>query len=143
METVNAELPSALLRAANLEGASFPRKLPDCWRSNLIGKISSRWDAPPNYARRRWLLSWISSPSMVSRRCDKALKIWTRSAGLLTVSKCDCSSGFIAAVILTKLGCFDLLNRLFRRLDISAEVYHEVVVAGADLPGATEVANAK
>ena len=46
-------------------------------------------------------------------------------------------------VILTKLGCFDLLNRLFRRVDISAEVHHEVVVAGAGLPGATEVANAK
>ncbi len=46
-------------------------------------------------------------------------------------------------VILAKLGCFDLLNKLFRRLDISAEVYHEVVVAGAGLPGATEVANAK
>ena len=46
-------------------------------------------------------------------------------------------------VILTKLGCFDLLNRLFRRIDISAEVRHEVVVAGAGLPGATEVANAK
>ncbi len=46
-------------------------------------------------------------------------------------------------VILTKLGCFDLLNKVFRRLDISAEVYHEVVVAGAGLPGATEVANAK
>ena len=46
-------------------------------------------------------------------------------------------------VILTKLGCFDLLNRLFRRIDISAEVHHEVVVAGAGLPGATEVANAK
>jgi hypothetical protein len=41
--------------------------------------------------------SWISSPSMVSRRCDIALKIWTRSAGRLTVSKCDCRSGFIAA----------------------------------------------
>jgi predicted nucleic acid-binding protein len=46
-------------------------------------------------------------------------------------------------VILTKLGCFDLLNRLFRRIDISAEVHHEVVVVGAGLPGATEVANAK
>jgi hypothetical protein len=46
-------------------------------------------------------------------------------------------------VILAKLGCFDLLNKLFRRLDISAEVYHEVVVAGAGLPGATEVASAK
>lgn len=46
-------------------------------------------------------------------------------------------------VILAKLGCFDLLNKLFRRLHISAEVYHEVVVAGAGLPGATEVANAK
>jgi hypothetical protein len=46
-------------------------------------------------------------------------------------------------VILAKIGCFDLLNKLFRRLDISAEVYHEVVVAGAGLPGATEVASAK
>jgi uncharacterized protein len=46
-------------------------------------------------------------------------------------------------VILTKLGCFDLLNKLFRRIDICAEVHHEVVVAGAGLPGATEVANAK
>ena len=46
-------------------------------------------------------------------------------------------------VILTKLGCFDLLNKLFRRLDISAEVYHEVVVAGAGLPGASEVTKAE
>ncbi len=46
-------------------------------------------------------------------------------------------------VILTKLGCFDLLNRLFPRLDISAEVHQEVVVAGAGLPGAVEVSNAK
>jgi predicted nucleic acid-binding protein len=45
-------------------------------------------------------------------------------------------------VILTKLGCFDLLNRLFPRLDISAEV-HQEVVAGAGLPGAVEVSNAK
>jgi predicted HTH domain antitoxin len=30
METVNVELPSALLRAANLEAATSPRKLPDC-----------------------------------------------------------------------------------------------------------------
>ena len=43
-------------------------------------------------------------------------------------------------VILTKLGCFDLLNRLFPRVYISAEVHYEVVVAGAGLPGASEVA---
>jgi hypothetical protein len=46
-------------------------------------------------------------------------------------------------LILAKLGCFDLLNRLFPRVFISAEVYHEVVVAGAGLPGASEVANAE
>ena len=36
-------------------------------------------------------------------------------------------------VILAKLGCFDLLNRLFPRLYISSEVHHEVVVAGVGL----------
>ncbi len=45
-------------------------------------------------------------------------------------------------VVLAKLGCFDLLNRLFPRLYISAEVHGEVVVAGVGLPGASEVANA-
>jgi hypothetical protein len=46
-------------------------------------------------------------------------------------------------VILAKLGCFDLLNRLFPRLYISREVHHEVVVSGAGLPGASEVAKAE
>jgi predicted nucleic acid-binding protein len=42
-------------------------------------------------------------------------------------------------VILTKLGCFDLIHKLFPRLYISPQVHHEVVVAGAGLPGASEV----
>jgi len=46
-------------------------------------------------------------------------------------------------VILAKLGCFDLLKKLFSRLHISAEVHHEVVVAGAGLPGASEVEKAE
>jgi uncharacterized protein len=46
-------------------------------------------------------------------------------------------------VILAKLGCFDLLHRLFSRLTISAEVHHEVVIAGAGLPGASEVSKAE
>jgi uncharacterized protein len=46
-------------------------------------------------------------------------------------------------VILAKLGCFDLLNRLFPRLYISAEVHYEVVIAGAGLPGASEVSKAE
>lgn len=46
-------------------------------------------------------------------------------------------------VILSKLGCFDLLHRLFPRLCISAEVHSEVVVAGAGLPGASEVSKAE
>jgi uncharacterized protein len=46
-------------------------------------------------------------------------------------------------VILAKLGCFDLLNKIFPRVYISAEVHHEVVVAGAGLPGASEVTKAE
>jgi uncharacterized protein len=46
-------------------------------------------------------------------------------------------------VILTKIACFDLLNRVFARVHISAEVHHEVVVAGAGLPGASEVSKAE
>ncbi len=46
-------------------------------------------------------------------------------------------------VIVTKLGCFDLLNRLFPRVFISSEVHHEVVIAGAGLPGAPEVSKAE
>lgn len=45
-------------------------------------------------------------------------------------------------VILTKLGCFDLLNRLFPCVCISAEVHYEVVTLGAGLPGAAEVSKA-
>ena len=45
-------------------------------------------------------------------------------------------------IVLSKLGCFPLLNRLFSRPIISSEVYKEVVVAGKGLPGATEVAGA-
>jgi predicted nucleic acid-binding protein len=46
-------------------------------------------------------------------------------------------------VILAKLACFDLLNRLFPLLYISTEVFREVVVSGAGLPGASEVAGAR
>ena len=46
-------------------------------------------------------------------------------------------------VILTKLGCFDFLNRVFPRVCISPEVHHEVVIAGAGLPGASEVSKAE
>jgi predicted nucleic acid-binding protein len=45
-------------------------------------------------------------------------------------------------VILAKLGCFDLLHRFYPRVHISPELRNEVVVAGAGLPGATEVAGA-
>jgi len=46
-------------------------------------------------------------------------------------------------VILSKLGHIDLLSRLFPRLYISVEVHHEVVIAGAGLPGASEVSKAE
>ena len=46
-------------------------------------------------------------------------------------------------VILTKLVCFDRLNQLFPRVYISPEVHYEVVIAGAGLPGASEVSKAE
>jgi predicted nucleic acid-binding protein len=46
-------------------------------------------------------------------------------------------------VILAKLDCFDLLNQLFSRLYISAEVHYELVIAGAGLPGASQVSSAE
>jgi predicted nucleic acid-binding protein len=46
-------------------------------------------------------------------------------------------------VILAKLACFDLLNRLFPLLYVSTEVFPEVVVSGAGLPGASEVTGAR
>jgi predicted nucleic acid-binding protein len=45
-------------------------------------------------------------------------------------------------MILAKLNVFDLLPKLYPRVHISAEVYAEVVVAGAGLPGADSVAKA-
>ena len=46
-------------------------------------------------------------------------------------------------VILAKLGCLDFLNRVFPRVYISNEVHYEVVIAGAGLPGASEVSKAE
>lgn len=45
-------------------------------------------------------------------------------------------------IILAKINCFDLLNRLFPRVYITSEVHSEVVIAGGGLPGATEVSRA-
>ncbi len=42
-------------------------------------------------------------------------------------------------IVLAKIGCFDLLQKLYHRLHISGEVYGEIVVAGAGMPGAPEV----
>ncbi len=46
-------------------------------------------------------------------------------------------------IILAKLDCFELLNRLFSRLIISPEVYGEVVVFGKGLAGSLELASAE
>ena len=45
-------------------------------------------------------------------------------------------------VVLAKLSCFDLLNRLFQCICISQQVWNEIVIAGAGLPGSSEVASA-
>jgi predicted nucleic acid-binding protein len=43
-------------------------------------------------------------------------------------------------IALAKIGCFDLLKNLYPQLYISAEVYAEIVVDGAGMPGADQVA---
>ena len=46
-------------------------------------------------------------------------------------------------ITLSKLGCLELLQHLYQTIAITPEVYHEVVVAGAGLKGAAEVAASK
>ena len=45
-------------------------------------------------------------------------------------------------ITLARIGCFDLLPKLYVRIYISNEVYGEVVIDGAGLPGAAQVAQA-
>ena len=46
-------------------------------------------------------------------------------------------------IVLAKIGSLELLPKAYPRVHISAEVYAEVVVTGAGLPGASEVATAE
>ncbi|HYL73254.1 MAG TPA: hypothetical protein VEU96_03565 [Bryobacteraceae bacterium] len=45
-------------------------------------------------------------------------------------------------ITLARTGCLDLLPKLYGRIYISTEVYNEVVIKGAGLPGATLPAQA-
>jgi uncharacterized protein len=46
-------------------------------------------------------------------------------------------------VILSKLGGLEFLHRVFPQVYISPQVHYEVVIAGAGLPGASEVSKAE
>ena len=45
-------------------------------------------------------------------------------------------------IVLAKIGCLNLLPRLYSSVYVSEQVYAEVVVSGAGQPGASEVAEA-
>jgi predicted nucleic acid-binding protein len=45
-------------------------------------------------------------------------------------------------IALARIGHFDLLPSLFERVLVSTEVYNEVVIAGAGMPGARQVSEA-
>ena len=45
-------------------------------------------------------------------------------------------------IALARIGCLGLLQKLYWRVVIPAEVYAEIVVAGTGLPGAAEIAAA-
>src|SRR6266481_10068349 len=123
--------------------AAFPKRPLDCWLSNFIARIRYRWGALRSYVRRPWRLSWISRRNTASPHYGTALRTWKRNARLRTVSKRDRCSRLISACYSDQLGCLDFLNRVFPRVYISNEVHHEVVVAGAGLPGASEVSKAE
>src|SRR5260370_30976846 len=98
METVDIKLPSELLRVANLEESSLSQEAARFLAlASSIARIGSRWDALPSYARRHWRLSWNLRRSTVSPRYATALRTWKKNARLLTVSKRDRRSRFIAA----------------------------------------------
>jgi len=67
------------------------------------------------------------------------LRTSKKNARLLIASGVTVVADSSLLVILTKLGRCDLLNHLFPRVYISAEVHYEVVIAGAGLPGSSEV----
>jgi predicted nucleic acid-binding protein len=46
-------------------------------------------------------------------------------------------------IALSRIGCLELLPEIWQRLLVPTEVYEEVVISGADRPGAAEVANAR
>jgi hypothetical protein len=73
------------------------RKPLDCWPSNFIARIRSRWDALRSYVRRPWRRSWISLRNTVFPHHGTALRTWKRNARLLTVSKRDRCSRLISA----------------------------------------------
>jgi predicted nucleic acid-binding protein len=45
-------------------------------------------------------------------------------------------------ITLARIGCFELLTKLYGTVHISSEVYREVAIDGAGLPGAAQVARA-
>ncbi len=46
-------------------------------------------------------------------------------------------------ITLARIGCLDRLPKLYRHVLVSKEVYREVVISGAGLPGAEQVAKAE
>ena len=80
---------------------------------------------------------------MVSRRCDTTTRIWERNFGPLTVSKRDRRSRCISADHSCEARLLRPPQTALPRLCISSDVHHEVVVSGAGLPGAAEVAKAE
>jgi hypothetical protein len=76
------------------------RKPLDCWPSNFIARIRSRWDALWSYVRLLWRHSWISRRNTVFPHYGTALRTSKRNARLLTVSKRDRCSRLISACYL-------------------------------------------
>jgi len=93
METVDVKLPSELLKAANLEESRLSEEAARLLALELYREDKVSLGRAAELCRR----SWILQRSTVFPRYGTALRTWKKSATLLTVSKRDRRSRFIAA----------------------------------------------
>jgi predicted HTH domain antitoxin len=113
METVDVKLPSELLRLANLEGSSLSQEAArllalELYREDMVslGRAAELCQAP--------LAAFMDFAAKHGvPRYGTALRTWKKKGRLLTVSKRDCRSRFIAACCSDQAWRFSLPQSAF------------------------------
>jgi len=91
------KLPSALLRAADLEEGSLSEGAARLLALELYREDKVSLGRAAELCHTPLAPSWISLQSTVSLRYDTASKTWKKNAGQWIVSKRDCRIRFVAA----------------------------------------------